>query len=86
VLLLHAASPDADDLHPLHGLLYDPAQENASHAGSWYIGRLLEPLGMGCIMSVRIRVSTSAMLDVSLRRVSRREMPGAPCTTVPSWG
>ena len=47
VLLLHAASPDADDLHPIHGLLYDPAQENAEFAGRWYVGHLLEPLGHG---------------------------------------
>jgi hypothetical protein len=47
ILLLHAASPDADEMHPLHGLLYDPSQENVSHAGSWYVGRLLEPLGHG---------------------------------------
>lgn len=47
VLLLHAASPDADEMHPLEGLLYDPTQENALHAGSWYVGHLLEPLGQG---------------------------------------
>ena len=47
VLLLHTGSPEADELHPLHGLLYDPTPENASHVGRWYIDHLLEPLGNG---------------------------------------
>ena len=47
VLLLAATAPDADMLHPLIGLVYDPAGETTSHFGSWYVDGLLAPLGSG---------------------------------------
>jgi hypothetical protein len=47
VLLLAHASPEADYLHPLEGLAYNPSREPTEFIGGWYIGGLLEPLGAG---------------------------------------
>ena len=47
ILLLAAPSADADYLHPLEGLAYNPTGEPTEFIGGWYIGTLLEPLGAG---------------------------------------
>jgi hypothetical protein len=47
VLLLAVPSPEADYLHPVEGLAYNPTGEPTEFIGGWYIGALLEPLGAG---------------------------------------
>ena len=47
VLLLAAAPPEADMLHPLIGLVYDPEHETTSHFARWYVDALLASLGSG---------------------------------------